>query len=720
MNDEALPGGSAPDSEEWFLEQLERPTIDLPRLTASLEGLAGRAAVAQADSRGKLLQDVLFERGMVLEALGVLRLRASWMGADKGSENAVRDEWLAMAGPDTERRILVDHVGLGKVAPVEAVRRLATLVSLREASPCYDKTWGFGLVRRMDPFEKRIEIDFETKAGHRMTYAYAAETLQPLGESHLLTRFHRDPDGIRAAVRERPGEIVRLAVASFGPMVVIQLQERLSPRIVPEADWKAFWDGARKALKKDGTVEIPAKRTEPLRLREAPPEGDRGWIADLAADRDMASILVRIGAALDGGKVDAADAEAREAVAGRLAFVIKGAEGRHPGLVVRAVLAADRMGLDEAALPTGARIEDWRRPEAFVTAVHDLPARDIQPFITMLLRRVGPEFVGTLVAAMDAVKAPVLSDILELLLAGGHEAACAERIRGLVGSRLADVEVLLWLHRNPDRWTSWALGRWFDYARLAVAALEKDHCGERLKAQNALRERFAKTEWLKDLFDGLDDDGRREMFLRLKETTAWPPLERQAILGRIVKVRPEMEDLLRGGAPAPVRKLPVTSTRSYLERQAQLRRIVEVDIPQNSRDIGVARSHGDLRENFEYKAAKEAQGILMRRRGELESALKQVQPTGFDGPVPERAGPGAGVEIEHADGRRERFYILGAWDRDEALGIISSDTRLAQSVEGRVAGDEVAVPGVDGDRPARVAAVLPLSDEVRGWVRGGA
>ncbi len=719
MNDEALPGGSAPDSEEWFLEQLELPTIDVPRLTASLEGLAGRAALAQADSRGKLLQDVLFERGLVLDALGVLRLRASWMGTDKDSENAVRDEWLAMAGPDTERRAFVDHAGLGRVTPAEAVRRLTTLTSLRDAAPCYDKTWGFGIVRRMDHFEKRVEIDFESKAGHRMTFAYAAETLQPLDESHLLTRFHRDPDGVRAAVRERPGEIVRLALQSFGPMAVVQLQDRLVPRLMAEAEWKPFWDAARKALKKDGTVEIPSKRTEPLRLRDAPAAGDRGWIQELLADRDMASILVRVCAAMDGGQAGPEDAEARDAIAGRLGFVIKGAEGRHPGLVARAVLVADRLGLDEGALPVRPWLEAWRGPDAFIAAVHDLPARDVHPFVSMLQRRIGPEFADTLVASIDRLKASVLADVLEILLAEGHEAGCAERIRWLVATRQADVEVLLWLHRNPARWTAWELGRWFDFARLAVTAMEKDHCGERLKAQNALRERFAKTEWLKELFDGLEEDGRREMFLRLKETTAWPSLERQATLGRIVKLRPELEELLRGGASAPVRRMPLTSSRSYRERQGQLRKIVEVDIPQNSRDIGVARSYGDLRENFEYKAAKEAQGILLRRQGELEAALKQVQPTDFDGPAPERASPGAGVEIEHADGRRERFYVLGVWDRDEGLGIISSDTRFAQAVEGHGVGDEVVVPGLDGDRPVRVVAVLPLSSEVRAWIRGG-
>ncbi len=720
MNSDLSPTGSLPDSEEWFIEHLEHPAIDVAGLCESLEGLAGRAAVSQADSQAKLLQDVLLERGEIHEALRVLRLRASWMDAGKDAEAAIRDELLSMSGPDTERRTLVEHAGFGRVQPAEAVRRMGTLIRLREGTPCFDKTWGFGVVRRIDTFEKRYEIDFETKQGHRMTFAYAGETLQVLDETHLLTRLHRDPEAIRTLVRERPGEIVRLAIQSFGPMVVVQLQTRLSPRIVPEAGWKAFWDSARKGLKKDGTVEIPAKRTEPLRLREVRDAGDREWIKEMDADRDMTSILSRVAAAIEEGRVPPDDAGARTAVANRLEFVLKGARGRNHGLVVRAVLAADRLGLEESAVAVQALLDGWRSPAAFVASVHDLPARDVRPFIEMALRRAGPEFAGTLIDALDHLKAPVLSEVLDILLSSGREADCAERIRGLVGSRRADVEVLLWLHRNPARWTAWDLGRWFDFARIAVAAMEKDHCGDRLKAQNALRERFAKVEWLQELFGSMDDDGRREMFLRIKETSAWPSLERQGILGRVVKLHPELEDLLRGGSQAPVQKLPLTSVRSYLERHAQWRKIVEVDIPQNSKDIGVARSYGDLRENFEYKAAKETQSILLHRQGELEAALKQVQQTEFDGPASDRVGPGVGVDLDYADGSRERYYILGVWDRDEALGIISSDTRMAQAIEGHAAGDEVTVPCADGERQARVASVVPLPDDICRWVRGDA
>ena len=55
-------------------------------------------------------------------------------------------------------------------------------------------------------------------------------------------------------------------------------------------------------------------------------------------------------------------------------------------------------------------------------------------------------------------------------------------------------------------------------------------------------------------------------------------------------------------------------------------------IPENSKEIGVARSYGDLRENFEFKAAKEMQAVLMRRKSELETALHNARGTAFESP----------------------------------------------------------------------------------------
>ena len=143
---------------------------------------------------------------------------------------------------------------------------------------------------------------------------------------------------------------------------------------------------------------------------------------------------------------------------------------------------------------------------------------------------------------------------------------------------------------------------------------------------------------------------------------------------------------------------------------------MKIDIPQNSKEIAIARSYGDLSENHEFKAAKEMQGILLRRRGELELMLHNVTPSDFADLPHDRVGLGTGVVLRYADGREERFYILGEWDQDGALGIISCETRMAKALEGRKAGETVTVPTETGEVSCVLADVTGLSPEVKAWI----
>lgn len=710
------------DSEEWFLEQLEKPDLPVDLLTGVLDRLAGQSCFAQAEARAKLLQDILAERGDTDRALAVLERRVAWMPAGPDVAAAARDEAAALVGADTDRRAMLDEVGFDRdLAAAECVRRFRTLRRLCDGALCYDKTWGFGVVRRMDHFQRRVEIDFDQKHGHGMSFAYASESLQILPPEHLLAVLHRDPDGTRAMAKERPGDLVRLALSSFGPMTVVQLQERLSPRIFPESEWKPFWEGARKALKKDALVEIPSKRTEPIRLHARREEFGAGWFRALGEERDIATLLEKIEGFIAAGRAGALDAGAQGVLANRIQFAITGAGRRHPGFAARAVLAAAETGVGDAVPGWAATIESWRSPEAFIVTVHDLPARSVGPLLAFLSLRHGADFRSMVIAVLDRLDIGVLAESIALLRAAGMEVQVADRVRGLVAEKHIDVELLLWLHRNPECWPDWGLGPWNDCANLTLTALEKEHAYARLRAQNQLRERFIKPEWIRQLMDAMSPAQRREFFLRVKDTNAWPSLDRQAVLGRIVKIYPEMEELLRNTVPtaAPARRLPLTSNRSFRERHQQLRKIVEQDIPQNSRDIAHARSYGDLRENFEYKAAKETQAVLLRRQAELEQMLKEVQPSDFAGLPVDRAGIATDVELELPGGRLERYHILGVWDRDEKLGIIGSETRMAKAIEGRAAGDTVLLPSEHGEPvEARIRSVGPLPEAVLRWARG--
>jgi hypothetical protein len=145
----------------------------------------------------------------------------------------------------------VDSVAFGEVSPIESFRRLELLRALQPGVFCSDRTWGFGVIKRLDDFYKKLTVDFVGKPCHQMTYAYAAESLTMVDDSHLLVRRHKDPAGLDTLIRERPDEIVRLALRNFGPMSVTKLEKTLTDaHIVTAAQWKTFWDGARKGLKR--------------------------------------------------------------------------------------------------------------------------------------------------------------------------------------------------------------------------------------------------------------------------------------------------------------------------------------------------------------------------------------------------------------------------------------------------------------------------------------
>ena len=132
----------------------------------------------------------------------------------------------------------------------------------------------------------------------------------------------------------------------------------------------------------------------------------------------------------------------------------------------------------------------------------------------------------------------------------------------------------------------------------------------------------------------------------------------------------------------------------------------------------MARSYGDLRENFEYKTAKEQQGILMHRSAELELDLKTVHGTDFATCATDVAGMGTTVVLQMEDGQKHTFSILGEWDQDTEKGIISCSSKLGKVLTGHHAGDELEIPGDKGNEKCRILNVGALSSDILDWAKG--
>ena len=272
-NDKAAAG-------EWLAALEAAQAAGLPGATREWAGMA---------------QEALAKTGDVAGGIDLLK----WRAENTPVEQLTPKDWLkaadVVAGSSPHLLALIQEAGFGqKLAARECVRRFRLLHGLHSGALCLHRTWGFGVVRRADALYKKIEIDFRGRPGHGLAMKVAAETLELLGDDHLLARLHRDREAVQALIAETPVEVVRAALASFGPLSAAALQEKLVQfGVVPEADWKRFWDGARKALKADPLVDFPAKRTDPIRLLDRASGYDDSWFDKLALERDLKTVLDR-------------------------------------------------------------------------------------------------------------------------------------------------------------------------------------------------------------------------------------------------------------------------------------------------------------------------------------------------------------------------------------------------------------------------------------------
>jgi len=725
---EALIEKNREELEEWFLAGIDDETRPVEQMLAVLAHIVDSGDLEQADGWAELLQDSLAERSDSVAALALLELRCEWHGTEPGFRTECAKIARA-AFSSRQDKVLVENAGFDKNVPLpEVLQRLRVLRNLVPGALSHDNTWGFGIIRRVDDFYARVTIDFDTKPGHEMSLAYAAEALDLVGPDHLLARKHSDSEALEQLVQNDPAEVARIALRSFGPLNAGELQERLVPGILPDSAWKKFWDQARKVLKADPLVEIPSKRNDPVRLISTPKDRRKEWYTSFEKECDPSSILNMISELESNTDISGLDDSRRSILADRLAFAIWGSEGKRPDVTAMALLTADRLGLDGDHRKLGSREIDLQAvtrgllaPDILLGVLSMLPARSIGDFLAYMSEQSGDILDESLLLLLPRLPLSALSEVVNRFKEIGRENNLANRYEELFEDRKAGVVMLLWLSKNLEKGEEWGFVRDFDLLLQGMEALEKSCVGERLRSRNQLRALFEQSRWLAERMAGLSESQREAVLRRIMGCRGWDEVGRRSVIGGIVKAYPELQSLLVGDdaeEDARPTRGRATSWRSFRERQERLRKLVEEDIPENSREIGVARSYGDLRENAEYQAAKDHQKILHKRRSEMENDLGSVRGSDFADCFTDAAGMGTIVTISRPGGTTQQFCILGEWDRDEALAIISSESRLAKLLTGHKAGEEIMLPSEVGEELCTITRVEGLTDEIKEWARG--
>jgi transcription elongation factor GreA len=145
-------------------------------------------------------------------------------------------------------------------------------------------------------------------------------------------------------------------------------------------------------------------------------------------------------------------------------------------------------------------------------------------------------------------------------------------------------------------------------------------------------------------------------------------------------------------------KIPITKN-GYEALKRELENLKRVERPQNIKAIEEARAHGDLSENAEFHAAKDRQGFLEGRIGELEFKIANADIIEISKLPKDRAVFGSRVVLENIDtGEDVEYQLVGPDESDIENGRISITSPLGRTILGKKPGDELAVQVPGGKR----------------------
>jgi transcription elongation factor GreA len=269
----------------------------------------------------------------------------------------------------------------------------------------------------------------------------------------------------------------------------------------------------------------------------------------------------------------------------------------------------------------------------------------------------------------------------------------------------ATSEMLIWLCGEKQTWGELITP---DLLGAILAALEREQHSSPGRASKLHRALGDDRELLGEMFKKVDVGLARDAMRRLQLTPLFDELTKRSLLARMVRVYPELESMIAGAEPQEKTAPLIVSWSSLEKRRAEHEELVKVKIPENTKEIAIARSYGDLSENFEFKAAKQMQSVLMRRKAELEQMLHDARGTSFENPDTSRVSIGTIVRLrKDATNEEETYTILGAWDGDPDRHIISYQTAIGQALLGHEIGESVSLNSEHGVAQFTIISIQP-------------
>lgn len=662
--------------ENSWLECLETGNYELDIFFQVARELGRRKQKPRALLLMSFLDESLKEKHQWSDRLGVLKDLARHTQEPGKLEdiNHELQETLRLAHPNSPSfTSLLNHFQLREIRNPEqlfkTVEKIQEWLKFDVGEIFYEQGYGLGKVKEINVKLNVIRMDFQGKKD--VTIELGDSEVIPLNADHVLREKFTSPEEFRRKVKDAPDEMLGRLLNDFKrPMNVAEIKNCLTGVIEPE-QWPRWWTAARR----NPQVIVSGKGAQATyewtdssavvdeSLKEAFKAATMSQRMQLARQhsRRNRELAEYFGSVLREDAIQAYKEGRLEAALELLDLFTRWPTAIDPGFTLEdLILSSDPLNLLS-------KVESAQLKLKLLSAMKDAsPERWPDIFGSSLLQEHNPKILSHLLINLSEASPDLARQMLHRVAANPD------------------------LHAGPFTW---------------ITELSATAQGQIVKTF----EDGTSGKFLIAVLHAIDSPGFAPYRSRLKKALEGglltsvldKPLEPdliQKILHTLEKSE-QIEDyrrdrfinFIRSRAGEPHKKddLIFTTREAFERKRAEFENLVKVELPANRQAVGEAAALGDLKENHEYKAARERQEYLIHRVEQLQNELNQarvIEPGGADC---SEVRPGTRVVLSQSDEKKMLITLLGPWDSNPQAGVYSYQAPLGTMLLGKLPGEQI-------------------------------
>ncbi|MEN9652594.1 MAG: hypothetical protein RL303_314 [Verrucomicrobiota bacterium] len=600
------------------------------------------------------------------------------------------------------------------------------LVATGQPAFCLHQAWGIGVIRSYDEAAKRFSIDFpeQNKKGHAMDAAFFLGKIEFINPTGVVAKAYADATKAEIAtqVANDPAGLVKALLAEYptGECTSYALEanlERVHFASLPagkdrHAAFKAWWTKGRAAVRKDRAILVPERKGGLYALLEAPQDLGEDLFAqyESAPNFERKLLLLEELAISTAAETRSAANQANlEKVSADLHKEIRKLETarRRDNLpsILGGIWNRDKFFRSavenvETASPTASEIIALCTESDLAFVALNIPhtSEKIRSLLDLVRAHHGDNWADRAfdllrnrdIGGTKSGSAKLVSECIGYLCDQELSAEVGRRFSQWLETRELRAPVIIWVIKNRDSKKYADIVSRLIHPGLLGAILASIDT-ESLESNSTARIPLA-NELIKDkeLIGHIlspaggkkaDSETVFDLTRTMMSSQGFDEMTKKALLSRLAKIEPHVQRLAKSkhsGSEAEEKELLV-SKASKEEKERELEDLVKVRLPAVKEAIQVAKEHGDLRENSEYKMARQDHDTLSARRAELDGLLKKARVTDFSEAPTDVISVGSSIVLRRGSDQAEISYdILGAWDGRPEQNVLSYISPLAK------------------------------------------